>query len=88
MNPALLVIDVQKAFFDLDPVTTQSLNDAIDYINATIELFREKQLPVICVQHIDEGDNLVPGQEGFDTPASMHVLPADFPLRLRSAIIR
>ena len=77
MKPALLVIDVQKAFFGLNPVMTQSLNDAIEYINAAIKLFREKQLPVICVQHIDEGDNLVPGQEGFDTPESMHILPSD-----------
>jgi len=62
MKPALLVIDVQKAFFGLDPVMTQSLENAIEYINAAIKLFREKQLPVLCVQHIDEGDNLVPGQ--------------------------
>ena len=77
MKPALLVIDVQKAFFDLDPVMTQSLNHAIDYINAAIGLFREKQLPVICVQHMDKGDNLLPGTEGFDTPESMHILPSD-----------
>ncbi len=77
MKPALLVIDVQKAFFGLTPVMTQSLNDAIEYINAAIKLFRDKQLPVICVQHMDEGDNLVPGQDGFDTPESMHILPSD-----------
>ncbi|HNT73551.1 MAG TPA: isochorismatase family protein [Anaerolineae bacterium] len=77
MKPALLVIDVQKAFFDLDPVMTQSLNDAIEYINAAIKLFREKGLPVICIQHMDEGDNLVPGTEGFDTPESMHILQSD-----------
>lgn len=77
MKPALLVIDVQKAFFGLDPVMTQSLNHAIDYINAALALFRDKQLPVICVQHIDTGDNLVPGQEGFDVPESLHILPSD-----------
>jgi len=71
------VIDVQKAFFDLDPVMTQSLNDAIRYINAAIKLFREKELPVICVQHMNPDDNLVPGTEGFDTPESMHILPSD-----------
>ena len=77
MKPALLVIDVQKAFFGLDPVMTQSLNHAIDYINAAIALFREKQLPVICVQHMNENDNLVPGQEGFDVPESLHILSSD-----------
>jgi len=77
MKPALLVIDVQKAFFGLDPVMTQSLENAIEYINAAIKLFREKQLPVICVQHIDEGDDLVPGQEKFEVPDSLHILPSD-----------
>jgi len=77
MKPALLVIDVQKAFFGLDPVMTQSLNDAIEYINAAIKLFRDKQLPVICVQHMNEDDNLVPGQEKFDVPESLHILPSD-----------
>lgn len=56
---------------------TQSLNDAIEYINATIKLFRDKQLPVICVQHMNEDDNLVPGQEKFDVPDSLHILPSD-----------
>jgi len=77
MKPALLVIDVQKTFFGLDPVMTQSLENAIEYINAAIKLFREKQLPVICVQHMNPEDNLVPGTEGFDTPEAMHILPSD-----------
>lgn len=77
MKAALLVIDVQKAFFERNAVTTQSLHDAIEYINAAIELFREKGLPVISVQHMDEEDNLVPGQEGFDLPDSLQILPSD-----------
>ena len=39
MKPALLVIDVQKEFFKFSPTTAQSLNDAIEYINAAIALF-------------------------------------------------
>lgn len=77
MKPALLVIDVQKAFFGLDPVMTQSLNDAIRYINAAINLFREKELPVVCIQHMNENDNLVPGQEKFDVPESLNIVPSD-----------
>ncbi len=46
MKPALLVIDVQKAFFK-NPETTQSLNQAIAQINMGIELFREKRLPIL-----------------------------------------
>lgn len=77
MKTALLVIDVQKAFFDRDVVTTKSLNDAIEYINAVIAIFRKKGLPVICVQHMDKDDNLVPGQPGFDLPDSLQILPSD-----------
>jgi len=77
MKAALLVIDVQKAFFERDAITTQSLNDAIEYINAAIELFREKSLPVISIQHMDEEDGLMPGTEGFDVPDSLDILPDD-----------
>jgi len=77
MKPALLVIDVQKAFFDIDQATTQSLDKAIDYINAIIPVFREKGLPVICVQHMDKGDGLVPGTDGFDLPDKLKIVPSD-----------
>lgn len=75
MKLALLVIDVQKEFFDISPATTQSLNDAIEYINAAIALFRAKDLPVICVQDM-EGDR-VPGAEGFEVPEALDILPTD-----------
>jgi nicotinamidase-related amidase len=77
MKPALLVIDVQKAFFAIDQATTQSLNSAIEYINAAIPLFREKGLPVICVQHMDEGEKLLPGEPGCDPPNELNILPSD-----------
>ena len=77
MKPALLVIDVQKEFFKADAQTIQSLNTAIEYINAAIALFRAKNLPIFCVQHIDEEDKLIPGEEGFDLPESLQILPSD-----------
>ncbi|MBN1218369.1 MAG: cysteine hydrolase [Anaerolineae bacterium] len=77
MQPALLVIDVQKEFFKSNPVTAQSLNEAIEYINVAIALFREKNLPVICVQHVDEAENLKPGAADFDVPEALNVLPSD-----------
>ena len=77
MKLALLVIDVQKEFFKISPTTTQSLHDAIEYINAAIELFREKHLPIICVQQIDEEEKLVPGEEGFEVPEELDILPSD-----------
>lgn len=77
MKPALLVIDVQKAFFDINPTTTQSLNNAIETINAAIALFRARQLPVVCVQHMDESEKLIPGVGAFDLPDSLQILPTD-----------
>jgi nicotinamidase-related amidase len=77
MKPALLVVDVQKEFFNISPTAAQSLKDAIEYINAALALFRKKDLPVICVQHVDEEERLVPGEEGFELPAELAVLPSD-----------
>ncbi len=77
MQPALLVVDVQKAFFKFDQTTTQSLESAIEYINAAIAMFRKKHLPVISVQHVDPDDNLVPGEEGFDLPDQLAILGSD-----------
>jgi nicotinamidase-related amidase len=77
MKPALLVIDVQKAYFGESSTTAQSLKDAIEYINAAIALFRAKQLPVIAIQQVDEDEGPVPGQEGFELPAELQVLPTD-----------
>ncbi len=77
MKPALLVIDVQKQFFGRSPVTDESLNRAIGFINEAIAFFRRQGLPVICVQHVDEADGLLPGTPGFDLPEHLAVLPDD-----------
>ena len=76
MKPALLVIDVQKEFFK-SPRTAQSLNDAIEYINAAIDLFREKHLPIVCIQDIDEESGRVPGKDGFQLPQNLNILSSD-----------
>jgi nicotinamidase-related amidase len=77
MKPALLVIDVQKAFFSGNPAKVASLNSAVEYINYAINLFRSKNLPVISVQHINEYDNLIPGTVGFELPEELHILESD-----------
>lgn len=76
MKPVLLVIDIQKEFFR-NPTTSQSLNDAIEYINAAIALFRKKHLPIVCVQHMDKKEGLVPGKDGFESPQNLDILPSD-----------
>ncbi len=77
MKPALLVIDVQKEFFTENSATAAALQVAADYINFAIGLFREKKLPVICIQHMNPEDHLVPGQPGFDLPEILNILPTD-----------
>jgi len=77
MRPALLVIDVQKRFFEFGPAISESLENAMAYINPTIALFRKHDLPVICVQHVDEDQGLVPEEEGFAVPEEMDILPTD-----------
>jgi nicotinamidase-related amidase len=77
MKPALLVIDIQKAFFAPDQITAQSLEQAIEYINPAIALFRSKQLPVIAIQHMEAEEQLVPGSNGFALPEQLHILASD-----------
>jgi len=77
MQPALLVIDVQQEFYKYGPVTAQSLKEAVEYINAAIDLFRKKQLLIVCIQHMDEDEGPLPGTPGFELPVELNILPAD-----------
>ncbi len=77
MKPALLVIDMQKEFFKYGPAAAESLDGAIEYINAAIALFREKELPIVCIQHMNEAEQLVPSAEGFAVPEKLNILASD-----------
>ena len=70
-------MDVQKAFFKISPATAQWLNDAIEYIHVAVALLGERGHPVICVQHMDEEESLVPGEEGSGLPDQLDVLASD-----------
>lgn len=77
MKPALLIIDLQKAFYETSPEVAKSLSSAVNNINQVIALFRKKNLPVICIQQIVEEENLVPGAEKFSVPDDLALLPSD-----------
>lgn len=77
MKPALLVIDVQKAFFATSPETARSLDSAIPVINNAIAQFRASQLPVICIQHINEAAGVTPDSPGFALPENLAIEAAD-----------
>jgi len=77
MKPALLVIDVQNEFFNINQACSDSLKSAIDYINEAIGLFREKNLPIVVIQHKSAERELVPGKSGFDVHKSLKLKPED-----------
>lgn len=64
MNLALMIIDLQKAFYDDE--NKHSVDSACEHINAILPVFRKANLPILWVQHIDEEDGVVPGAEGFE----------------------
>ncbi len=77
MKAALLIIDIQKEVMKSDPIAAQSINKAIEFINSAISLFREKGLPIIVIQHINEQERLIPGTDGFEVPETIKILPSD-----------
>jgi nicotinamidase-related amidase len=77
MKAALLVIDIQNDFFNISQVCSDSLKSAIKYVNAAIELFRKRNLPIVIVQHKDEQDGLVPGTPGFNVPETVNTTSND-----------
>jgi nicotinamidase-related amidase len=77
MKPALLVIDLQKEFFNISQTYSGSLRSAIEYINEALALFRKKDFPIVSVQHKDENEGLVPGTEGFEVHESVKLEPQD-----------
>jgi nicotinamidase-related amidase len=64
MKPALLIVDMQKAFHTGPAVA--SMDAACEYINAAAALFRKRGLPVVWIQNKDEYDKALPGLPGFD----------------------
>jgi len=77
MKPALLVIDMQKAFYEEEAATRASMDAAIPYINAAIRYFRGSNLPVIVVQHMNESEGLVPGTPGFEVLDQLNLVDSD-----------
>jgi len=77
MKSALLIIDVQKEFFNISQTCSDSLKSAVEHINWTMALFRKKSLPVFVIQHRSDNEGLVPGKPGFDVSESLKVEPQD-----------
>lgn len=75
MKPALLIIDIQSGF--LPYMSEQDQKMAFEMINAAIGMFRQNGYPVIRVYHTSPGWGPQPGEEGFEFPKSVAILPDD-----------
>jgi nicotinamidase-related amidase len=64
MKLALMIIDMQNEFYVGQ--TKDQMDRAAEYINYVLPKFEEKNLPIIYVQDLDEGEGVVPGTEGFE----------------------
>ena len=64
LNIALLVIDMQKAFFTNNSKT--SMEKASEYIDYTIDLFRKNNKRIIWIQDEDIEDGVIEGTVEFN----------------------
>lgn len=78
MKPALLVIDIQKQYVFADDYRKKAILQALPIINGAIDLFREKGLPIIGIQNINETQGVIPGMEGFNFIEELNILPEDY----------
>ncbi len=75
VKPALLVIDIQKAFLPMVPDGERE--SAMANINYYISLFRSHGYPVILVYHHGKEFGVNPGTDIFEFPESVLVKPDD-----------
>ena len=75
MSLALLVIDLQKAYFNFG-LRKQELEKALQYINEASRLFRQCDKPVVIVQHTSDTNKV--GTPGFDVVNGLKVEDTDY----------
>jgi len=81
MKPALLVIDMQSAYYSHTSRIRDSFEEVFPYINGAIDLFRKKDLPIFIILHVDEKEGLTLNREGFKICEQIHSLPSDFQIK-------
>jgi biuret amidohydrolase len=69
-HTALIVIDVQREYFDADgPAFVAHAVDILDNINRLVDAFRARGLPIVFVQHMNRADGSDAGRMGdFASP--------------------
>lgn len=74
MKIALLIIDMQKEFYNND-ICRRSLDGALEYINEAGRMFRESNMPVVIIQ--DEEVSEGPGSDGYELITDLVVADTD-----------
>lgn len=77
MNIALLIIDMQKEFSEMEPCK-EMISDAIEYINEVGHFFRKAGKPIILIQDEEVSDG--PGSEGYELIDNLEVTESDIRL--------
>lgn len=78
MNPALVLIDIQRDYFPGGRMTLDGAEAAAQNAGRLLELFRARGWPVMHVQHLSTRPNatfFIPGTDGIDFHAA--VAPRD-----------
>ncbi len=80
MKPALLVIDIQRAWLETNEGLKQTLERRLGTINAAIALFRERGMPLIVVYHTAPKEGVVPDTDGFEFHPDVRIEVTDLML--------
>ncbi|MDJ0781370.1 MAG: cysteine hydrolase family protein [Desulfosarcinaceae bacterium] len=75
-SSALLIIDVQRRFFDSDPKAFEA-EAVIARINALARRARSAGAPVIFVQHEQASEGLLPNSDGWRLASGLEVIAHD-----------
>lgn len=78
MRPALLVIDVQKAWLNDSAELRESVDRRLDVMNAAIKWFREKECPIVAVYHESSDGKVTPGTDAFEFTSAVEIEKEDF----------
>ena len=79
MRPALLIIDMQKAFFE--GYCKSSMQTVSPIINEAIDCFKAQGYPIILVQDVNEKEGAIPGNKGFDVIDCLDSKKVDYKIR-------
>ncbi|MCX2187432.1 cysteine hydrolase family protein [Limosilactobacillus pontis] len=75
MTKALIIIDMQNGVVNPAGKVIYNQTGLVHLINERIAAYRQAQLPIIFVQHVDE--DLVPDSSAWQLVPSLSVLPTD-----------